>query len=657
MKRLYFAILFLHTSCFASYLIGAGTGDVTGPAAEVGMMGYAKLDQKTNGIHTRLHSRAFVFVDTVTEKRVVFVSADLGHIFQAVKRDVVIKLQEKFGNLYTDENVMLSATHTHSGPGGYGHEILFNITTLGFISENYNVIVNGIFDSIVMAHNNLQSGEVFINRGELTNVSKNRSLTAYQNNPENEKAQYSYPFETRMTLLRLQGHENGNAIGTVNWFSLHGVSMSNLNTLISADNKGYASSLFEKIKQKENFNNQNFVAAFAQSNEGDISPNIDNFKDDPISHDFVRTQEAGLKQYNIAKELYENAQEKLEGSIDYRHAYIDMSRVAVQDSVTQISKTSSPSLGYSFAAGTSDGAGSDLFHQGTLASNPFIDAVTGIISQPTYGLKELQFPKPILLCLAQAIPRPWTNSILPIQMFRIGHFVLVGVPAEFTTMSGRRLRSTIRDVFGDDVKDIVIAGLSNAYSGYVTTEEEYNTQNYEGGFTLFGPKTLEAYQKEFKQLAYDLKNNQKSKSASMPEDQSKHQFTLQTGVVFDDVPVGKKFGQVVQQPFAEYQKNDTVTARFWGGHPKNNLKQGGTFVLVEKKEHNEWRKVADDNDWNTIYKWTREGVSFSKITTTWNIPEDVEPGEYRIRHFGDYKNGWNHKIYSYEGISKSFLIK
>jgi hypothetical protein len=39
----------------------------------------------------------------------------------------------------------------------------------------------------------------------------------------------------------------------------------------------------------------------------------------------------------------------------------------------------------------------------------------------------------------------------------------------------------------------VIAGLSNTYSSYITTPEEYAVQRYEGGFTLYGQHTLDAY--------------------------------------------------------------------------------------------------------------------------------------------------------------------
>ena len=58
-------------------------------------------------------------------------------------------------------------------------------------------------------------------------------------------------------------------MGMINWFAVHGTSLDNKNTLISGDNKGYAAYRFE-----EDFPKQNFVAAFAQTDAGDVSPNL-----------------------------------------------------------------------------------------------------------------------------------------------------------------------------------------------------------------------------------------------------------------------------------------------------------------------------------------------------------------------------------------------
>jgi neutral ceramidase len=40
---------------------------------------------------------------------------------------------------------------------------------------------------------------------------------------------------------------------------------------------------------------------------------------------------------------------------------------------------------------------------------------------------------------------------------------------------------------------VAVAGLTNTYSSYITTVEEYAVQRYEGASTAYGPHTLAAY--------------------------------------------------------------------------------------------------------------------------------------------------------------------
>lgn len=58
-------------------------------------------------------------------------------------------------------------------------------------------------------------------------------------------------------------------------FPVHGVSVNSTNRLINGDNKGYAAYLVEKIMNEDHHSGGGgkFVAAFSQSNEGDVSPN------------------------------------------------------------------------------------------------------------------------------------------------------------------------------------------------------------------------------------------------------------------------------------------------------------------------------------------------------------------------------------------------
>ena len=54
--------------------------------------------------------------------------------------------QARFGGLYTQRNVALSGIHTHSGPGGYLQYVLYTITSLGFVRESFDTLVDGVVE-------------------------------------------------------------------------------------------------------------------------------------------------------------------------------------------------------------------------------------------------------------------------------------------------------------------------------------------------------------------------------------------------------------------------------------------------------------------------------------------------------------------------------
>ena len=116
-------------------------------------------------------------------------------------------------------------------------------------------------------------------------------------------------------------------------------------------------------------------------------------------------------------------------------------------------------------------------------------------------------------------------------------------------MSGRRLRDSIRKTIqqvskqsSSDTK-VVIAGLANAYTGYITTFEEYAEQRYEAASTLYGPRTLMAYQLQYSYLATKLTLGEKLRDEGPhPPNLHDKQISLKTNVVMDNPPLGYKFG-------------------------------------------------------------------------------------------------------------------
>jgi len=255
------------------YLIGTGIYDMTGPAAEVTMGGYAVDDQQTAGISLRLRSRAYIMGDN--NNRVVFVSADTWAMCQSVKQKISQMLADDpiLSKYYSGDNVCISATHTHNSVAGFSHYFLYNVPNKGFIEDSFNAVVDGIYNSIVRAHNNLKPGKIYVNRGDVEKCGANRAEFAYNNNPAEERALYKSNVDKSMTLLKFVTLE-GEEIGMLNWYALHTDSIGPENKLLSGDNKGHASYMFEKDMGTDYLAERTFVAAFGQANSGDNTPNV-----------------------------------------------------------------------------------------------------------------------------------------------------------------------------------------------------------------------------------------------------------------------------------------------------------------------------------------------------------------------------------------------
>jgi len=363
--------------------------------------------------------------------------------------------------------------------------------------------------------------------------------------------------------------------------------------------------------------------------------------------------------------LYDGARTPVLGPVDYRYTWVDMHNVIVMPKYTGLNapiQTCVAALGDSFAAGTTDGPGEFDFVQGSNSTkdNPYWNLVGKLLTNPTPEQIACQSPKPVLLNTGGSnFPTDWTASILPVQIVQLGQLFILAVPAEFTTMSGRRLRETVYNTIvsngGPTNAVVVIAGLSNAYSQYVTTPEEYATQRYEGASTLFGPYTLSAYLQLFDNLTHALLKNQPVSPGVEPVDFTNRAIDLQPPVAFDDGPIGT----VQTPPLSSYKIGDKVTVVFFAGDPRNDYMTQDTFLSVERLvSDNTWNIVAVDGHWETKFYWTRIlnwELEESYATIEWEIPANTIPGTYRIRHFG-YQKSILGTISHYVGESPQFKV-
>ncbi|XP_076856751.1 neutral ceramidase-like isoform X2 [Brachyhypopomus gauderio] len=675
------------------YLIGVGRADCTGPVADIPLMGYANPKQTAAGIHTRLFSRAFIVDDG--SQRVVFVSAEIGMMSQRLRLEVLKELQLKYGDLYRQDNVVLSGTHTHSGLAGFFQYTLFMITSKGYIKPATQAIVSGIVNSIDIAHKSMKPGRIFMNKGEIVGSNLNRSPHSYMNNPEQERNRYKTNTDEQIVSLKFTDL-SGNGIGMFSWFAVHAVSMNYTNRMVSSDNLGYASYLFEQEKNPNSLPGEGpFVAAFCTSNSGDASPNTHGpycvntgEKCDYLNSScpiggtkmcvafgpgkdmFESTKIIGQNIYRKAKELYGTAEQEVHGRVHTAHQWVNMTDVSVHFNSTHSVKTCKPALGHSFAAGTIDGGGDLNFTQGAVEGDPFWDGIRDILlNAPSKDIQDCHEPKPILFSTGEMNwPLPWHPDVVDVQIITIGSVAVVAVPGEVTTMSGRRIRDAVKqelevqNTFTNT--EVVIAGLCNVYTHYIATYEEYQIQRYEGASTIYGPHTLSAYIQHFRGLAKAIvqgKVGELPKGPEPPFFKDSQLFSLLPGVPVDKRPANTTFGQVLEQVHPRYKVGEVASVTFVAGNPRNSGDmRNKTFVTVERFQNNTgtWVVVHTDASWETRFHWIKGSGGRSNATVEWHIPLSAPSGTYRIRHFGHTKhfNVTRPVITAYDGTSDVFRV-
>ncbi|CAE6388741.1 unnamed protein product [Rhizoctonia solani] len=675
-KSLFLASLLPLREAYAQqYLLGVGIGDVTGPVVETNMMGYADLSQTDTGLHMRQFSRAFIVATPGTNSakdRILFINSDLQSGDTAIRRGILEQLNTLYPGLYTEANVALVGTHSHAGVGGFLNNLLPTLTSLGFVKQTYDAIVNGTVLAVKRAHESLAPGTLSLGNA------------------------------TELHLLKFTDN-SGTARGLLSFFAVHGTSLYQNNTLVSTDNKGMAAYLYEADVQPDAAPGKNtFVAGFVQANVGDTTPNtLGAFCESPGKpwdgqpceyqkstcgnvtqgchgrgpgfrvSDFESNRIIGENQYLGAKKLMtSNSLTSVKGAVRSLHTYVNMSSYSFPLPNGTTVHTCPPAMGYSFAGGTSDGPGAFDFTQGETADgtqNPFWEIVKGIITAPpNEEQKRCHYPKPILLNTGYTkFPYAWQPDIVDIQIMRVGQFVVLVVPGEFTTMAGRRLRESVRakliesGVIGNDAY-VVLAGPANTYSHYVTTREEYGVQRYEGASTIYGPFTLEAYQNLYTGLVSYLADGASSSppTGPIPEDLTKKAISLQTGVVFDAAPIGKSFGSVLTDVASSpYKRGQKVTATFQAANPRNNLRLEGTFLTIDRLTGSTWSTYRTDSHPSTKFRWTRTNtvLGHSTVETEWIIESNAPAGTYRITYYGDSKPLIG-SISSFTGRSSNFTV-
>ena len=519
-----------------SYFAGLGKADMTCFIPGIGMMGYGQPHNTVKDIKTPLIARVLILKDET--QTIIYAHLEQAFITIALKDELLKEIQTEYPNLNINHsNLLITAQHTHSAPGGYSHYPFYNFTIPNFRPKVIETVCRGVLKALDEAINSLEAVTLHYGEHDIDSnvpVAFNRSMKAYLNNKDIPSLSYAdghLAVNRKMTGLFIQNSEK-KLIGFLNWFGVHCTSISSFNNSIHHDNKGVAANLFEK-------HHPGCIALFIQEAAGDVSPNYVWDKKlkrmrGPSIDQYENAHSNGELQYKEALKV--SPAHEIKGEINTHHHFYDMTKVA-----------SSPAHGLAFFKGTLEGPGvhpaignilkkinhfikDENFSKEHGAKDIILDHRTGkFIGLPLKLWKRLPpLPDKTVEYFRIAAKKnslttlPWVPTILPFQIITIGPFAIIGCAGEITTEAAKRLKAELARYLPNH--HLMITSYANAYMGYVTTPEEYAIQCYEGGHTVYGPQTLHAYTQGFTNLLSD--GPSELKSFKFDEEELKRRTTL-----------------------------------------------------------------------------------------------------------------------------------
>lgn len=217
---------------------------------------YAKYFKPNKGVRDPIRSKAMVL--TKGDQRLLFISLDIVGAIDHIKADIVKRLAI-YG--FKSENVFLTATHTHSGPGALTYNSVWALLAVDkFSSKVYQDLLDGIIRSVETAITRLEPVSLMSNRFEVEGVQKNRG-----NKPG--------VFNNKANMLLLRSQKTGDWLGGLVNLPIHGVALGTSNLHFSADIPG---AVERKIENRLAAINSTAASPptllFIQGALGDVSP-------------------------------------------------------------------------------------------------------------------------------------------------------------------------------------------------------------------------------------------------------------------------------------------------------------------------------------------------------------------------------------------------
>jgi hypothetical protein len=605
-----------HAASAGTLTAGAGRADATPPTGYFGM-GYVRGDMILRGQHTRLFFRALVLERD--GRKLALVSADLGSIAGGMVVEAAERLKDRG---FSEGNIVVSASHTHSAPTGY-----FNFSTYNTVfmtaetptdqnvagerdPQLYAFMVRQLTEAIRRADDDRAPAAAAWSSRQLPGVTKNRSIEAHLHNhgivralgegrAEEDPLGVIHTIDPDVHVLRVDKVRGRRRIPIGMWstFANHGTVNPHTFTVYNADHHGSATRVAEQRMRRLGRvpRGQEVVNAFGNGDEGDMSSALD--RRGPAWAD-----EVGRREADAMVDAWREAGRSLsrEPALDVR-----WTRVCFCGQETEGGEVDDEAVvGLPLFTGSEEGRGP--LHDKT--GVPFEDRRSPA-PDPHQGYK------------VQVVRGTDVPQAVPLLVARIGDRVMGSIPGEMTIGMGQRVKEALLAAFPDgSVKAPVISGLANEFLQYFVTPEEYDRQHYEGGSQLFGRLAANLLKVSLADLAKRL-------AAGEPAPEP-YPFDARNGVAADAPAFdqGADAARELERPSPSVRH--LARARFgWQGGPRGLDRPLDTaFVTVEREVRGRWRRHTDDLGLQIIWRVDDEG----RYTADWEVPLDAPRGRYRF---------------------------
>lgn len=594
---------------------GVGRSDVTPPTGFY-TMGYVRSDAVARGQHTRLFARAIVLREG--RRKLALVTADLGFTSGGVLVDVAARLRNRG---FSQRNIIVSASHTHSAPAGYSTfgSDNFVAPTQGTPTQFkvsgdprlYGFIVKRITLAIARADRHIGPARVGWGAATLIGVTDNRSLEAHladhgydlpygTGKVSQDPGGYVHTIDPRVDVLRVDRVRHGRSIPMGAWlnFADHGTVNPYQFGVYNADHHGPASRIFERRVRRAGHvpRRREVVGAYGNADAGDMT--------------------AALRGRGPAFAQRVGAREASAMFGAWRRAGRHMSRAPRFDlrwtrscfcgrTVSGGKVDSQPFMGSPFFTGSEENRGPlfDETHVNHEGQRLPVDVGPQGRKIKTVGPPEAEFP-----------------TAVPLMVVRLGSLAIATVPGEMSVEMGRRTRAAVLAAIRPaGVRRVALAGYANEYVHYLVTPEEYEMQHYEGGSTLYGKYSSNLIRDDLTVLATDL-----AAGRAAPKPVS---FDPRNGMKADFTPYGRGAarGRATKQP-GPVRRIGRASFGWQGGERGLDRPLDRRFVTVQRRVRGRWRGVANDLGLELLWRVDDHGG----YTARWQVPLSARTGRYRF---------------------------